>query len=458
MKTKTLTTRYSWVTIATLTMTSSTLLAATAKVTSSGDSGDGTFRAAVEEANSDESISSIQFSPGVGTVALQSSVTYTGGQKLTINGRGVVIEPEAGGIFDLFVGDGGGDIRLEVMTLQNSGGAGVFIDVPDDATGTMAVSLLQVTLADNGLEGLLIDDCDGPDLDTCGGSDAGVDLTVSSSTISGNGRSPGVSDVDAIRINERGGGDVSVSIQNSSIDSNGGDGLEVEEGHAGTVHLIARNSTLNDNGDQDPDDLEDGIDIDERGEGDVVVNFVNVVVRDCYDEAIDLNEDDEGDIDARFIRVQALGAKGGDGIRCREDGDGSIVVVATQTSAIGNDDEGIQLEEQGEGDLVVQLQEVASIDNDDHGIQMEESDGGSLGAQLNDLIVDNNNDDGLQMEEADEGDLLAEVADSAITNNDNYGIKAEQGDDGIGHLSLTNVDLSNNGDGELDVDGVVVTE
>ena len=55
------------------------------------------------------------------------------------------------------------------------------------------------------------------------------------------------------------------------------------------VGLTAYNSTFDDNGDQDLDDVEDGIDIDERGEGDVVVSFVNVSVVGCFDEGIDLH-------------------------------------------------------------------------------------------------------------------------------------------------------------------------
>lgn len=458
MKTKGLVGKYSAAIAAVLMMANSPLSAKTAIVSDSGDSGAGTFRAAVEEANADASISIILFSPNLGTVALQSSVTYTGAQDLAIDGDGVVIEPD-GGEFDLLACYGGGDLSLKSMTIQNSGGRGVYIDVPDAATGMVKVSLSDVTLADNGLEGILIDDYDGLDLESSsGGSDAGVDLSISSSTITENGRKLGVSDIDGIRINERGEGDVFVSFQNSNIDSNGGDGLEVEEGHEGMVGLTAYNSTFDDNGDQDLDDVEDGIDIDERGEGDVVVSFVNVSVVGCFDEGIDLNEDDGGDIVARFVRVDALGAKGGDGIRCRENGDGSVLVDAMRTNAIGNDDEGIQFSEEGEGDLVVRLQSVTIRDNDDHGIQLEEADGGSLDARLVNLVVDNNNDDGIQMEEADEGDLIANVSNSAINHSSKFGIKAEQGDDGVGELNLKHVDLSDNEDGELDVDGVVVTE
>ena len=198
--------------VAVLTIATSPLLAKVATVTDSGDTGDGTFRAAVEAANADASIGVIVFSPNLGAVALQSSVVFTGGQDLAIEGKGVVVEPGAEGSFELLACYGGGDLSLEAMTFRDSGGVGVLVDIPDDAAGTVDVTLSTVTLADNGLEGILIDDCDGLDLDTCEGSAAGVDLLLRSCAVTGNGRKPGVSDIDGIRINERGDGTLAIML------------------------------------------------------------------------------------------------------------------------------------------------------------------------------------------------------------------------------------------------------
>jgi len=88
--------------------------------------------------------------------------------------RSVVIDPDGEGSFDLLASYGGGDLSLNSMTFQNSGGGGILIAVPDGDNGRVNVTHFKVTLADNGLEGISINDCDGPDLDTCGGSDAAL--------------------------------------------------------------------------------------------------------------------------------------------------------------------------------------------------------------------------------------------------------------------------------------------
>ena len=69
--------------------------AATALVSNTADAGAGSFRAAVEAANSDPAITSIRFRRDLGTIELQSTVTYTGTQALTIDGRGTEIASAA---------------------------------------------------------------------------------------------------------------------------------------------------------------------------------------------------------------------------------------------------------------------------------------------------------------------------------------------------------------------------
>ena len=71
------------------------------------------------------------------------------------------------------------------------------------------------------------------------------------------------------------------------------------------------------------------------------------------------------------------------------------------------------------------------------------------------VIVNHNDGDGILMEEKDAGNFFAAIMISAINNSTRFGIKATQGEDGMGPLRLTNVDLSNNGDGELDLLGVI---
>jgi hypothetical protein len=87
--------------------------AATTFVTNRADAGPGSFPAAVEAANADAAITSIRFKRDLGKIKLQSTVTYTGAQALTIDGKGSGIASAAPQTFDLFIAEGGGDLTLK---------------------------------------------------------------------------------------------------------------------------------------------------------------------------------------------------------------------------------------------------------------------------------------------------------------------------------------------------------
>ena len=103
--------------------------AATALVSNTADAGAGSFRAAVEAANSDPAITSIRFRRDLGTIELQSTVTYAGAQALTIDGRGTEIGSAAAQTFDLFIVEGGGDLTLRSLTFRE-GDNGISIGIP----------------------------------------------------------------------------------------------------------------------------------------------------------------------------------------------------------------------------------------------------------------------------------------------------------------------------------------
>ena len=108
---------------------------AVAFVTNGNVDGAGSFRAAVEAANADSSITSIVIRRQVDSIAIESAVEYTGSQTLSIQGNGVVIAPTAGDEqeFDLFVASGGADLFLRDLTLRG-GEDGLFVTVPADAS------------------------------------------------------------------------------------------------------------------------------------------------------------------------------------------------------------------------------------------------------------------------------------------------------------------------------------
>jgi len=375
-----------------------------AAVSTDSDAGPGSFRSAVEAANGDASITSIRFESGVGTLVLASTITYTGTQSLSIDGSGAVID--ASGVGDALVANGGASLSLLDLTIKDAGEDGVFVDVPVTASGEVAVELRRVTLSGHGEYGLHIDD-------QTSESPASLRLTVVESYILDTGFSPVISDKDGIRVDEGGPGDIVSLIDRSTFTGNAADGIEYDERGPGDVHVVARNSVFDLNGTQpqDPDDLEDGFDIDEAGEGSVYAEFLHV-------------------------------------------------------SASGNDDGGIDLDEEGPGDIVMWLNQVVANDNIDDNIKAsEDADAedtdeldGSGGIQFRFQNVESrrSGDNGIQLEEFGIGDVYGEVVNTTSSENADDGINIDQADEGDGVVRLQTSTFENNADDDINIDHVTV--
>jgi hypothetical protein len=367
-------------------------LFSTVVVTSGADEGAGTLRAALQKAGTDDSVTAIRVAPAVRTIRIDEALVFTGDQDLKIDGR-ATIQPVAGaeGDFDLLSVTGGGDLTLSRLTFRG-GSDGVVVTLPAGATGTVDVTLRGVTIQDNDLFGLHVDD-------KTNDSAASVRLTVAQSAVLSNGK--GASDKDGIRVDEGGAGNIDATILGSRLNRNGAEGVELDEEGAGSVNLRVTASTFNANGFLDPEDFDDGIDVDEADAGDVRVSITASQVNGNFDEGVDLNEG----------------------------GDGSLRLTAVGLVANDNTDEGIALEETDAGDILASLTAVQARGN---------------GA------------DGFQAEEGGAGNLRASVFASAITNNDGFGIRAVQETPGSGILNLKANRLTGNADGPTEVEGTTI--
>jgi hypothetical protein len=383
--------------------------AATAEVTNNYDAGPGSFRAAVLEANGDPSIRSIRFRPRVGGIELASTVLYTGSQSLHIDGQGARLAGTPGCDCDLLLANGGGDLALSELTIENSLRSGIVVVVPPGATGVLEVSLRKVVIRNNGLHGLAVDDQVGDD-GTGADSESGIHLDVDSSMIAGNGFRAGFSDFDGIRIDEGGNGDLRARVHDSRFVENAGDGLELDERGPGSAVADVGRTAFDRNGrqPQNPEDLEDGFDIDEADEGDIVVSIVHSTASGNFDEGVDLGEE----------------------------GPGNIRFEATRLVASGNVDEGIKVSEDAEteagGDIDVELQNVTASNSQE--------------------------DDGMHFEEFGPGDLEARVLETTIRDNAAYGINVDQTTPGEGKLGLEKVTFGGNGDDDVDATEVEVIQ
>ena len=187
-------------------------------VTNTNDSGEGSLRAAIEDSGTTSINIDIK---GNGIININSSLEFAGDGPLTITGDGNGKRPTIkGGDFDLlkvtsdltvknvnFEGPGGFSIYSQ--STEPIPGKGIYVDIPDDATGVIKVELEDVQVSNVANHGVHISDCSS---ETCGngntgegqGSDASVHLVLKNVVVSNVGQ--GKFDGDGVRVDERGPG------------------------------------------------------------------------------------------------------------------------------------------------------------------------------------------------------------------------------------------------------------
>jgi hypothetical protein len=411
-----------------------------ARVSTNADDGAGSFRAAVEAANADPSIGTIRFAAGLGPIRLSQPVTYSGGQALVILGEGARLIgrglPDA---TSALVADGGGNLTLRRLSVTGAPGNGITVKVPDDASGTLAIRLQGVTIRENGLHGILINDqaeyFNDPASTSEEGSPASLLVEVIDSRFERNGFT--LIDSDGLRINEGGEGTLEAVVRGTQFVGNGADGLELDERAAGAAVFTLRNVELVGNGAFAEEDLDDGIDVDEGGDGDLVGRFNDVVASRNFEQGVDLNENDAGDLRVTMADVKAVGNLQ-EGIEFEEDDDvaggGDIIADLVRITTNGNTagDAGLKLREKGEGNLSARLAQVLSVDNRAapdadpvSGVQLREDEGGDLTARLVDVTVRRNGGAGAALEQESPGTGAVTFRNFTATGNDEGAIVAE---------------------------------
>ena len=427
-------------------------------VTNSNDSGPGSFRAAILQANGDASVTTIEFKGGVSVIALASTVVFSGVQNLSILGNGTTLDgTNSGG--RAFEASGGGDLAVSKLVVQNSPEEGIAVLIPGSATGTVVVELNDVQIIGNAGHGVHVDDqeSDGS------GSAATVDVRVTKSLFRGNGFS--VSDRDGLRVDEGGDGDAYITLFNSLSQDNAADGIEVDERGAGNVNVDMFGSHLSGNGPFDTADLDDGFDIDESEDGSIFGRISHSSANGNYEQGFDFNENDAGDLRVDMDHVVANG-NGAEGIEYEEDDDvaggGHIVSTMFHVTANGNGgrveedpgDAGLKIREKGEGNLEATLSHVEASGNIAGGVFIREDAAGNLNADVSYATTSSNagngevDGHGINFDENGDGDLTATVSDAASQLNAGAGIRADQGDAGVGSLFLSDVVLQGNAGGE----------
>ncbi|MBK8006593.1 MAG: hypothetical protein IPK12_22605 [Gemmatimonadetes bacterium] len=391
---------------------------ATLLVTSAADQGAGSLREALAAAEADPTIAAIEVRATTPVIRLESPLTFAGSQPLTLDGQGVALDGSAlaAGQGALVV-TGGGPLELRRIEARKAPGVGFTYLVPATATGSIEIGLTDVVASGNGLHGVLINDQPDylldPNSTSSTGSAAGLVVRVTRGRYEGNGLT--LIDQDGIRINEGGDGSLVARIRGTRVAGNGGDGIELDERGLGNADFRLEDSKLLQNGSFDPSDYDDGIDVDESGAGDVLGQVVNAEASGNYEQGFDLNENDAGNMD---VTMQG--------------------VVAND-----NAEEGIEFEEDddfaGGGDIRARLTGITALRNGandgDAGLKLREKGAGNLGGRIANVTASDNLIGGILVREDAGGDLTLELVDATALRNGDDGIKYDE--NGAGNLTGT---------------------
>jgi hypothetical protein len=244
--------------------------------------------------------------------------------------------------------------------------------------------------------------------------------------------------------------------------------LELDERAAGDAEFTLRRTVLIGNGSFSAEDFDDGIDVDESGEGGLIGRFNNVLARRNFAQGVDLNENGPGDLRVRMADVRAI-ENNEEGIEFEEDDDvegrggidATLLRVTARANGHAGGDPGLKLREKGEGSLVARLVEALAVDNrllpdgdPIGGILLREDEGGDLTADLVQATARRNSGDGIQFEENEEGSLAGRIRRSTASGNDGAGANLTQEAPGTGEVTFASFTAPGNGGGPVLADGV----
>ena len=431
------------------------------------DSGPGSFRAAIDRANANSAVTTIQFIGRVSTIALQQTVWFNGPQNLTINGTGAILDgTNADG--PAFRTTGGGDLTVVNLTVRNAPAEGIAIEVPSSATGTVRVKLRDVEIIDNAGHGVLVNDQDDPATPVdrrriCGVASTSLSSArVSSATATACPIAMVFASTRAVKVISR---SPCCSRSPRTMRQTASRSTSVANGD---VRLEMFGTRIRRNGKFDPADLDDGFDIDEAGDGSVLGSVMLSEANDNYEEGFDFNENDAGDLRVDMLLVEAS-RNGEEGIDYEEDDDfaggGDLVTTMDLVKTNGNrgGDAGLKIREKGEGSLDVTLKGVEASNNLAGGISVREDAVGTLTAAISRAKALANTGHGIDFDEnrgsaADVmGILTATVSQSTSSGNGGAGVRADSQTPGVGTLLLTKVTLEGNTGGATTGGNVIVT-
>ncbi|XSG82866.1 MAG: hypothetical protein ACPW61_03550 [Methyloligella sp. ZOD6] len=356
-----------------------------------------------------------------------------------------------------FQGPGGFSIE------KRDAGKGIFVDVDKDATGTVRLTLDKVSVSGVAYHGIHISDCDLAD--DCGfgmggegaGSAASIDVRLADVEVSNVGH--GKFDADGVRVDERGEGDIRFTARHAKFSHVGADGVELDEGQEGDVVTRVADAEFSGNGTycdpkllkaflpkEDEGKFDDG----EKQEADIPAKIAGSPDDACFEREVKLYE--SGSVKKYEISIDL-----DDGFDIDEAGEGNLIAVLSDTEVKDNKDEGIDFDEADAGRVSFAFRDGEVEGQTDDGIKVSEEGADGVSALVHDVSSKENGGKGAVFEQEDEGDIDVVVVKVETENNDDgdkTGIEVVQDGDGKGTLIVRDSDIA---DG-IDAEGVEVKQ
>ncbi|WP_418593774.1 hypothetical protein [Ponticoccus sp. (in: a-proteobacteria)] len=334
-------------------------------VTTVADSGEGSLRAALEQASGQEAPATIVIF-AEGDIAIEDTLTYSGQAPLSLFGNATRITAQRD--VTLLSLTGGADLYMRNIRLEGPGGwdlenrsagpagKGLFVALRAEQTGSLSVELENVQVTGTAGHGIHVTDClrvedCGADAGGQDGSAASILLRLNGAEVLGAGR--GALGADGLRVEERGDGGITLLLNNVRFAENGGNGIALDEGQGGDVVLRSSGSAFETNGGYcDPDRLAPFLPDPPEGSfdpgamaRDAIPGAVGGSPEDaCFERRVALHGDGS-------VADYAFALKAGDGVEIHEAGPGAIHALIERAGVIGNFGAGLDFAETGGGDI-----------------------------------------------------------------------------------------------------------
>jgi hypothetical protein len=398
--------------------------AAAITVTSGANSGAGTLRQAIADFPASGDTEIVIDNSSVTTITLTSTITYSNSKRLKIRSTSSTEVDVSGTSSAINCTSANG---IEFIGLDFDGG-GVTLSVPSSAAGTVFVDL------------------DGVDIwNRASGAGLSISNTSSSTLYLTFTNVQFIANAGMGCYVFKSGGDLVSVFDTVNAYLNGwnsvADGVQLCQLGTGGNFVWAQSCSFAGN-------AEDGLEIEEAGDGDVEAYVFDIVCSEMEEEALEISEAGNGN-----LTVEIYG--------------GEIYDTIDETTTGGD---AVEIRERDSGTFECSILGVAVLDSADTGSQSTEKDGirldpggtGNATVVIDSCVIEYCHDDGIEFESnvsySGYSDVL--IIDSFVSHCDNNGIKAVSGTGGgtldIDGDSITNYQDDNADD--LDLDGTTWTK